>query len=103
MITAAFRIGEYGIESVKVSGHADSGEYGKDIVCAAVSSATIMVANTITDVLKVDCKINCKDGYLSIKLKEKSSIASDVLEGLRLHLTELSKEYSQYVTVTNEV
>ena len=38
-------------------GHSGYAEEGEDIVCSAISSATIMTANTITDVLKIKANV----------------------------------------------
>ena len=50
MICADFHFGENGI-SFTVKGHSGSANAGEDIVCAAVSSAVYMAANTVTEIL----------------------------------------------------
>ncbi len=85
-----------------LSGHAGFSEEGSDIVCAAVSSAAYMTANTITDVLKVAPKtLRVKDGEMYLKLDE--SVAhktQSVMQGFVLHMLSLSEQYKQYITVT---
>ncbi|HHU83567.1 MAG TPA: ribosomal-processing cysteine protease Prp [Clostridiales bacterium] len=103
MIHALFRYNDGKINAFTIKGHANAGEYGKDIVCSAVSSAAICTANTLTDIMNIDCKVIVKDGLLTVSIDSPSKSATDVLEGLRLHLTELSKDYSQFLTVTTEV
>ena len=103
MVTALFRSRDNCVCGFLIKGHADYGEYGNDIVCAAVSSAVYLVANTITEIVHGDCKIVEKDGYFSLSMREYSGTASAMLDGLRLHLTELSKDYPQFVTITTEV
>ena len=39
------------------------------------------------------------DGYLKLMILENSTKAQDVLKGLRLHLTELSKQYPENIKV----
>ncbi len=85
-----------------ISGHADYAEEGSDIVCAAVSSAAYMTANTVTDVLKVTPKtLRVNDGEMYLKLDE--SVAhkcQSIMQGFVLHMLSLSEQYKQYITVT---
>jgi len=39
------------ITGFELEGHAGAGLYGNDIVCAALSSAVLMAANTITEII----------------------------------------------------
>jgi hypothetical protein len=81
-----------------ISGHADAGESGSDIVCAAVSSAAYFAANTITDVIGVKANIAVKSGRLFFKIPEHDAAScSDILKGFRLHLSGLSKQYPKYI------
>ncbi|MBR3988141.1 MAG: ribosomal-processing cysteine protease Prp [Clostridia bacterium] len=101
MIKVSFVIKRGLIHGFTVEGHSGFGEEGNDIVCAAVSSAAYMTVNTITDVLNLRPKIKAKDGFMTIKLSSKQSEKAQViLCGFRLHLTELSKDYNNNLTVT---
>ena len=98
MIRAVFfRSG--GLRGFELSGHAGSGIYGSDIVCAAVSSAAYMAANTVTDIIRADAKAQAEDGAMVLTLNEPNTQAETVLRGLELHLTELSKQYPQHIKI----
>ena len=58
-----------GLESI---GHAGYSEYGKDIVCAAISSITQSLALGVLQVLKLKAKykVDEKKGYLELRLPE---------------------------------
>ncbi|MBQ0098528.1 MAG: ribosomal-processing cysteine protease Prp [Oscillospiraceae bacterium] len=100
MIKVTF-FGNENIKGFKVIGHSDYSEQGSDIVCSAVSSAVYMTANTITDVLKAKADIKVSDGSFCLMLNDSDiALCSSALEGLRLHLLELSKQYQKYITVT---
>lgn len=101
MVKASFCIREDSA-SFTIKGHSGFGEEGEDIVCAAVSSAAYMTVNTITEILKEEGSSKVKDGYLQFKVSGNSA-ARDIIKGLELHLTELSKDYPDYVKVTTEV
>ncbi|WP_442974828.1 ribosomal-processing cysteine protease Prp, partial [Ruminococcus sp.] len=48
MIEAIFTVTDKVIRGFEISGHSDYSEHGSDIICAAVSSAAYMAANTVT-------------------------------------------------------
>ncbi len=73
------------------------------LVCAAVSSAVYMTANTLTDVVGVSCDLSVADGNFSLRLKETDSTAVTVLEGFRLHMAGLSEQYSNRIKILTEV
>ena len=98
MIRAVFTVENSIVTGVTVSGHSDYSEQGSDVVCAAVSSAVYMTANTITDVQQLDCSVAVDDGFLQIKLSpNEAKQAQVILNGLLLHLDALSKEYAEYI------
>jgi len=78
-------------------GHADTAPYGEDIVCAAVSSACLLTANTITEVLPAAAEM--KDGFLQLRLSGDTAPAQVLLQGLKLHLSALSEQYPQSIQV----
>lgn len=86
----------------EISGHA-GGKSGTDIVCASVSSAAYMAANTITDILYISAEIQMDDGFLSFRITDNDVSAKAIIDGLKLHLTELSKQYPKKIKVITEV
>ena len=92
----------YGFE---ISGH--STETEKDIegkiVCSAVSSAAYMTANTVLDIIGDDVQSEVLDGYMKIIVKHPSEASQKVLEGFKLHISELSKQYQTRITTLTEV
>ncbi len=94
-----FLVKSKGIYGFVINGHSGYAESGSDIVCAAVSSAAYMVANTITDVLGVKADIVEADACFSLKLQEKDIDKCGVLlKGLQLHLDELCTQYPEHIT-----
>ena len=84
----------------EVEGHAFFDDEGRDIVCAAVSSAVYMTANTVTEVLCEKCECIEKEGYIKLSLCEDASqSALDVLRGLELHLRCLAEDYPENLKV----
>ncbi len=101
MTTVSFRESEGVLLGFTASGHSGYADEGEDIVCAAISSATLMAANTITEILQLKPDITANDdGFLSLDLsKPDAETARVVLEGLRLHLVALSQEYKRFLKV----
>jgi uncharacterized protein len=88
----------------EVSGHADYAGKGHDIVCASVSSAVQMAANTVTEVIGVAASVSDVGGKVTFCLskridQEKTVAAVAVIEGLRLHLSILSKQYRGTISI----
>lgn len=85
----------------EIYGHAQRNEIGKDIVCAAISSAAYMTANTISDVIKVDADISVFDfGSMSLKINEnQSNSCQDILLGFKLHMIALEEQYPENIIV----
>ena len=87
-----------------ISGHSNFAESGEDIVCASVSSVAYMVANTITEILKVNAKIDVNDGRMKLIVnKEQRHITKDILLGLKLHLEGLEEQYPEFLETLMEV
>lgn len=101
MIKAKFRIRK-AEASFTVVGHAGSADEGRDIICAAVSSAAYMAVNTVTDILGVTVQAEDRDGYMKVSFVN-SEAAADIVRGLKLHLEQLAEQYPQFVKVTTEV
>ena len=92
----------YGFE---IKGHSSSNadDFEGKIVCAAVSSAAYMTVNTITEVIGNHCDVIVDDALMSVKITKPDRKTAIMLEGLKLHLTELSKQYSKRIKITTEV
>ena len=103
MIKIEFFSGINGLCGFEANGHAYKGEAGEDVLCAYVSSACLMTANTITEVLGLDADAQSDNdaGYLKLMILENATPAQDVLNGLKLHLTELEKDYPKNIKVIN--
>ena len=87
-----------------ISGHSGFAENGEDIVCASVSSVAYMVANTITEILRVTAEIDVNDGRMKLIVnKEQRHITKDILLGLKLHLDSLAEDYPKFLKTLTEV
>lgn len=100
MITAEFFRSKDTFIGFHIFGHADYDEFGKDIVCAMVSSAAYMTANTITDVMHIPAEAKDKDGDMFVMTKhENAERCQDLLKGLRLHMDNIAEQYEKNLKV----
>lgn len=98
MITVSFLGDNIGFE---IDGHSGYAENGYDIVCASVSSAAYMIANTLTDVFGYNADIEVNDGYMQFKLKDADETGKKIIEGFALHVGQLSEQYPDFVIKLN--
>ena len=102
MIKATFYQTEDGalLKGFVVKGHSFSAEAGRDVICAFVSSAAILTANTVTDVIHAKAKAEESDGYLKLIVDDfHNESVQNTLDGFYLHMKELSKMYPQYLKI----
>ena len=81
-----------------LEGHSDRLPAGESVVCAAVSSAAYLVANTVTDVCGCRADTLVQDGYLSLRVNvADSSLCQPILEGFYRHLQGLQEQYPKKI------
>ncbi|MPN58400.1 hypothetical protein SDC9_206105 [bioreactor metagenome] len=100
MVTVTLVRGGGVMRGFRVKGHAGFAASGTDIVCAAVSSAAYLTANTVTDVLGIDAKPTVSDSRMELMLtKPQAELAQTTLQGFALHMRELAKTFPQNIRV----
>ena len=80
-------------------GHADYAEYGKDIVCASVSTAIIMTLN-LTESLKLSYNVKkqvVKEGEFDILVDTSDDTVRAIFNNLDSMLKELANDYPKYI------
>lgn len=89
------------IKEIKVSGHADSAEYGKDLVCAGVSTTCIGIANALCqNGFLSRGTIDLKNGFIDVKVNQLSERDQVVLETFETILMTIEESYSKYIKIT---
>lgn len=100
MITVTIKNDPY---TIKVSGHANYEESGKDIVCSSVSTAVILSSNLIErfgDGEFVEVKVS--DGYFNLTVNYFTQPIKTILDNLVWTLEELKKQYPKYIKIKKE-
>ena len=85
-----------------IKDHSDYDDEGYDIVCASISSAAYLTANTLTEIVGAKADIEVREAYLRFILTDKFTEAESHLKGLKLHLESLAQDYSQYISCKTE-
>lgn len=93
------------VQEVSICGHSCYEDYGKDIVCAAVSSVSINTINATEALLGVSLETQQSDGELVCRVPElpNSETAEQVqllMETLVFSLESIAEEYPSFVSVT---
>ena len=101
MIKVRFHTAKDTIFGFTLDGHAGAGVRGEDIVCAAVSSAAYMAANTVIEIIGATANVTVRDGYMQVMLTDKIADCQDILSGFQLHLQAMQEQYPKRVHLMN--
>jgi len=76
-------------------------EAGSDILCAAVSSAAYMTANTVLEVLHITpVTLRVEEGDMLFRIAERDEKpCRTTFSGFKLHLLGLEEQYPEYLRV----
>ena len=83
---------------IMLSGHAGSNIYGKDIVCASVSSIVYTTINAIARIRKSALLVEDKED-LTIKVIENDEIVDALIDNMMELLKAVSKDYPKNINV----
>ena len=100
MIKANFLRSEGFYTAFSIEGHAGYADFGKDIVCAGVTSAVMTVLNGITEVAKINASVDVLENEIVLNLAERSKTGEVLLSSLRLQLEVLSEDYPDTINIT---
>lgn len=99
------------IHAFKIEGHANSGPYGYDLVCAAVSAVSFGAVNAVISLCHLD-DVHVKQagdegGYLHIELppnitEQNREKAQLILEAMLVSLQTIEREYNSFIKITDK-
>ncbi|HLQ70508.1 MAG TPA: ribosomal-processing cysteine protease Prp [Bacillota bacterium] len=106
MIQVAISRSNKKITAFEISGHADSGPYGYDLVCAGVSAVSFGVINAIHELCGVELVIEegREGGYLYAEIPttlpeiQKDNIQI-LLQGMLISLQTIEREYEKFLKI----
>lgn len=92
----------YSNKWMKVSGHANYAEYGKDIVCASVSSLITCTVNNISVVDSSSLTYEDDGKTIYLKIINNNDISDKLFNNLILMLKDLAKDYPKNIEIESE-
>ena len=98
-MTSVKFLAEENLYGFEISGHSsrDCDDQTGKIVCAAVSSAAYMAANTLTEIVGAKADITVDDGYIELTLRNPDGKTEIILQGLELHISTLAQDYDEFI------
>lgn len=96
------------ITGFELSGHADSGPYGYDLVCAGVSAVSFGSVNAVTSLCDIELDINMNEnGYLKVLLPENISAETKektqlIFEAMVISLLTIENDYKEFMTIKDK-
>ncbi len=85
---------------IKVTGHAEYAESGKDIVCSSVSTAFIMTVNQIELFEKInDINYKLESGDFELKILSQSNEVDKIILNFVHTVKSLEEQYSKYIKI----
>lgn len=97
------------ITAFEIAGHAESGPYGYDLVCAAVSAITFGAVNAIIQLCDMELKINQENegGYLHVQLPDSiKNVAMEkaqiLLKGMLISLETIERDYGKFILIRSK-
>jgi uncharacterized protein YsxB (DUF464 family) len=103
MVNAVFRHDGDVVTRVSVTGHANHGRHGTDIVCAAVSASVLMTANAIHHLnldKTVSMMVAAGDFHLDVITTGK--VTQGLLQTLEDAISQLADTYPKHITYRKE-
>ena len=102
MIKVNIRKKDNKVYEIVIKGHANYDDYGKDIVCSAVST---MAITTVNNIICLEDSISYEEdsGLLVIRVLEDTDINQKILNNFIRMINELKMQYPKNIEIRNEV
>ena len=88
---------------ISITGHALYEDYGKDIVCSAVSSIVITTINGIISINPKAIIHNINKDGLEIEIKSQDNVTLKLIDNMMELLTKLSLDYPKNIRIKEGV
>ena len=90
------------LDNICINGHAEFADYGKDIVCASVSSIVTTSVNAILSFDKTAIKYTVKEGLINIKILKQDDTTNTLLNNMLNVLEDLANDYPKNIKIERE-
>lgn len=86
-------------DEIIISGHANYDDYGKDIVCASVSTIAITTINAIIEFDKDSISVEESVGYLKINILKHTKEIDTLISNMNKLYKELELKYPKNIKI----
>lgn len=86
-------------DEIIISGHANYDDYGKDIVCASVSTIAITTINAIIEFDKDSINVEESVGYLKINILKHTKEIDTLISNMNKLYKELELKYPKNIKI----
>ena len=97
------------IKSFRISGHAENGPYGYDLVCAGVSAVSFGAVNAVLSLCDISLEIDQADdgGYLQVTIPndsadEEREKAELILDAMVVSLQTIERDYHKHILISDK-
>ena len=90
------------IKKISILGHAMYDEYGKDIVCASVSTLVISTVNNILSINSNTIKVEQSDSKIIIEYILKDNIIDILINNMISNLNTLASNYPKNIKIIDK-
>jgi len=87
------------IKNIMITGHANYAEYGKDIVCAAVSATVLTTINGIIAIDNSILEVEQKQDKMIIDIKKEDNTSQILINNMINCLKEIVIEYPKNIKI----
>ena len=84
--------------ALTIQGHAESAEYGQDLVCAGVSSIAFGLCNALSDIAGLET-IQAENNMISIRSSEPDDLVQVILETGIIQFRTVEMSYADYIDI----
>ena len=89
------------INEIIIKGHAKYDEYGKDIVCASISSIVITTINALLRIDQDSIKYQESDGLINIQVLKHSDVIDKLIINMIELLKDLQRQYRKNIKIND--
>ena len=86
-------------DEIIISGHANYEDYGKDIVCASISTIAITTINAIIEFDNTSIDVEEKNGYLKINILKHTKEVDTLISNMNKLFNELEVKYPKNIKI----
>ena len=90
------------IDSIQMTGHANAGDYGNDLVCAGASSIIFGAMNAVDLLYPGSCQFEVGENKIRIQVLKNKDALQQALQFLLIQLETMEESYPEHIKITRK-